>query len=56
MGNGYTNIVTPGNGGGAKRSHHINVKELPAEIDWREKVIIPAMTQFRKGFSIAHLS
>jgi hypothetical protein len=36
--NGYTNLLQPGGGAAKKRSHHINVKDLPAEVDWREKV------------------
>jgi hypothetical protein len=36
---GYTNLLQPGEGGAKKRTHEINVKDLPAEIDWRDKVI-----------------
>jgi len=34
--NGYTNILQPG-GAAVKRTHSIDVKQLPAEVDWREK-------------------
>lgn len=35
--NGYTNILQPGGAGAARRTHNINVNDLPTEIDWREK-------------------
>jgi hypothetical protein len=37
---GYTNLLQPGGAGASrKRTHHINVKDLPAEVDWRDKVL-----------------
>lgn len=36
---GYTNLLQPGGAGASrKRTHHINVRDLPAEVDWRDKV------------------
>jgi hypothetical protein len=35
--NGYTNILQPGGGSGKKRSDPIDVKALPAEVDWRNE-------------------
>lgn len=38
--NGYTNLLQPGGSAIRKRNHHINVADLPKEVDWREKGVI----------------
>ena len=37
--NGYTNLLQPGSSA-VKRTHNINVRDLPAEVDWREKASV----------------
>jgi C1A family cysteine protease len=38
--NGYVNAIKPSGGNVAKQTKPINMKDLPAEVDWRTKGVV----------------